>query len=207
MEQDSIKLLSNIMLKSRVKKDKDGYLSYLPFDLLPDEYGDVRNDNFLSEYQRNQKLKRMFAAKRIIDEDEEDKKEDISEKKDTSVSSNKTADTNHITDNALAGNPSYDLNENVIPVELRERAIDLPVKGAVTGWFYLVPYTGSVKNYTNKQTETLYVLLMRKGQERKIGVSVVTEDRIIYIREELYELYEQGLSNPDGIELVSSLGT
>ena len=54
------------MLKSRIAETKDGKIAYLPFDLLPEEYNDVRNDQFLTEYQKTQKLKKLFAAKRII---------------------------------------------------------------------------------------------------------------------------------------------
>jgi hypothetical protein len=67
MDKSSVKLVSNIMLKSKVSNSKDGIISYLPFDLLPQEYGDVRNDLFLSEYQRQQKEKRLFAAEHIVD--------------------------------------------------------------------------------------------------------------------------------------------
>ncbi|MGI6635668.1 MAG: hypothetical protein ACOX7B_10905 [Christensenellales bacterium] len=34
---------------------------------------------------------------------------------------------------------SYDLDESLIPKNLQKMAIDLPVKGAVNGWCYLVP--------------------------------------------------------------------
>ncbi|MCQ2502940.1 MAG: hypothetical protein MJ084_04275 [Saccharofermentans sp.] len=68
MEKSSVKLVSNIMLKSKVNSSKDGIISYLPFDLLPQEYNDVRNDIFLTDYQRQQKDKRLFAAERIVDE-------------------------------------------------------------------------------------------------------------------------------------------
>lgn len=68
MEKSSIKLLSNIMLKSRISGSKDKELNYLPVDLLPREYSDVRNDLLLSNYQRTQKIKRLFLAERIVDD-------------------------------------------------------------------------------------------------------------------------------------------
>ena len=68
MEKSSIKLVSNIMLKSKYKKTADSYLSYLPFDLLPRVYNDVRSENDLTEYQKIQKTKKLFAADRIIED-------------------------------------------------------------------------------------------------------------------------------------------
>lgn len=68
MEKSSLKLVSNIMLRSRYKKTSDSYIAYLPFDLLPKEYSDVRNDMNLTELQQIQKWKKMFAAERIIED-------------------------------------------------------------------------------------------------------------------------------------------
>lgn len=96
---------------------------------------------------------------------------------------------------------SYDLDETLIPEELRKGAIDLPVSGAFRGWFYLVPYDGKLINHTTKHTEPMFIPLMRNGQEKMVSVSVVEEDRIIYIFEDMFILYEEGLSDPDGIEL------
>ncbi len=38
-----------------------------------------------------------------------------------------------------------------------------------------------------------------------VSVSVDVDDRIIYIPMSMYKLYEQGLSEPDGIELRKAL--
>ena len=96
---------------------------------------------------------------------------------------------------------SYQLKEDLIPEELRKTAIDLPVRGAIKGWCYLVPYEGKVKDHTLKQTEVMFIPLIRNGQEKMVTVSVVKEDRIIYISKEMFKLYEHGLSEVDGIEL------
>lgn len=66
MERSSLKLVSNIILKSEYEKD---HRKYLPFDLLPKEYNDVRLDNQLTDYQRQQKLKNLFAAQYTITDD------------------------------------------------------------------------------------------------------------------------------------------
>ena len=96
---------------------------------------------------------------------------------------------------------SYDLDETLIPEELRKNAIDLPVEGVINGWCYLVPFDGKLKYYTVKTTVSMYIPQIRNGQEKKVSVSVVEEDRIIYISSDMFKLYEQGLSEPEGIRL------
>ena len=96
---------------------------------------------------------------------------------------------------------SSSLDENLIPKELRKGAIDLPVRGAINGWCYLVPYTGKLKIHTIKKTVGMFVPQMRNGQEKMVSVSVVVEDRIIYMAKDIFKLYEKGLSEPEGIEL------
>ncbi len=71
MEKSSLKLVSNIMLKSKFEKTWESRYAYLPFDLLPSTYSDKRSDINLSEYQKTQKLKKLFAAKVILEDNEE----------------------------------------------------------------------------------------------------------------------------------------
>ncbi len=47
----------------------------------------------------------------------------------------------------------------------------------------------------------MFISQIRNSEEKKVSVSVVEEDRIIYISESIFELYEEGLSEPEGIEL------
>ena len=96
---------------------------------------------------------------------------------------------------------SSSLDESLIPKELRRGAIDLPVRGAINGWCYLVPYNGKLKTHTIKPTVGMFIPQMRNGQEKMVTVSVVEEDRIIYISKDMFKLYEKGLSEPEGIEL------
>ena len=99
---------------------------------------------------------------------------------------------------------SGSLNEELIPKELRREAIDLPVRGAIYGWCYLVPYTGKLKTHTIKNTVRMFIPQIRNGQEKMVSVSVVEEDRIIYISKDMFKLYERGLSEPEGIEIRRS---
>lgn len=63
--RSSIKLNSNIMLKSKYDKDPWGYL---PPDLLPSYYSDSRMRTSLTMLQREQFDKKLFYAERIVDE-------------------------------------------------------------------------------------------------------------------------------------------
>ena len=64
-EHSNIKLVSNIMLKSKYEKDR---LRYLPADVLPDYYVDTRAQGSLTPAQKDQFHKRMFYAERILDQ-------------------------------------------------------------------------------------------------------------------------------------------
>jgi len=65
--KSNIKIQSNVVIKSKAENKLQ---DYIPFDLMRDEYFDVRLDDKLSEQQKKQKLKKYFAATGIIDEDE-----------------------------------------------------------------------------------------------------------------------------------------
>lgn len=64
-QHSSIKLNSNIMLKTKYEKDP---LGYLPPDLLPAYYSDTRMRNTLTTLQKLQFEKKLFYADKIIDE-------------------------------------------------------------------------------------------------------------------------------------------
>ena len=84
----------------------------------------------------------------------------------------------------------------------RSGAIDLPVQGAINGWCYLVPYNGKIRNHTEKTIVDMFIPLMRYGQKKLIGVSVVEEDRIIYMDKDVFRVYEKSLNEPEGIKLI-----
>lgn len=44
---------------------------------------------------------------------------------------------------------SYELNKNLVYEELRDTAIDLPVRAAINGWGYFVLYEWKLKSHTN----------------------------------------------------------
>ena len=53
------------MPKSKYEKDR---LRYLPADLLPDYYVDTRAQGSLTPVQKEQFMKKMFYAERIVDQ-------------------------------------------------------------------------------------------------------------------------------------------
>lgn len=111
----------------------------------------------------------------------------------------KTNDTN--SSDVDQANGSYNLNEELIPLVLRDNVIDLPVSGDLDDWFYLVQYDGDLSNYTNKDADKMFVPVLVNGLKKKIPVLVVREDRIIYISKDMFMMFENELSDPDGIQV------
>lgn len=66
MEKSSIKIISNIALKSSFEKNPN---AYLPYDILPKSLWDSRVEQLLTPYQRKQQFKKMFHTEKVIDED------------------------------------------------------------------------------------------------------------------------------------------
>jgi hypothetical protein len=69
-DMSNIKVKSNLMVLSRIT-NRD-WSVFAPADLLIKlfpEFSDSRTDRFLTQQQREQKTKRMFVAKEIVDVD------------------------------------------------------------------------------------------------------------------------------------------
>ena len=63
-ETSNVMLSSNIMLRSKYIRDP---YAYVPVDLLPAHYADVRAMQFLSPDQRKQAEKKLFYATHVVD--------------------------------------------------------------------------------------------------------------------------------------------
>lgn len=72
---------------------------------------------------------------------------------------------------------------------MRKDAIEVRVVGAKTGKYYLIPYSGKLKKYTDKKVVSMFIPQIRSGRERLILVSVVEENRLIYISKDLFKTY------------------
>ena len=86
--------------------------------------------------------------------------------------------------------------------ELHRGYVEITTTGAVTGIGYLVPYNGKLRNYTTKKATAMIIPQIRAGKETKVPVSVVEEDRIIFIAKDLYKMYEKGLKQAEELELI-----
>lgn len=91
--------------------------------------------------------------------------------------------------------------ENPTAKERRRDSIEIRVSGKHAGRYAAVPYNGTLKRYTAKPVVGMFIPQMRSGKEKLVPVSVVMEDRIIYISKGDYKLYKKGLTSPEGIEL------
>ena len=103
-----------------------------------------------------------------------------------------------------AGAPLDEAAPRISPAlkELPRGYIEITASGAVTGIYYLVPYNGKLRNYTTKKATAMFIPQMRAGKETKVPVSVVEEDRIIFIAKDLYKMYEKGLKKAEELELI-----
>lgn len=206
MPDDNTENINNLRLVKRVEQlthDTDAWNEFLSPDLEELMFGDpkyLENNAFSTSHQS---VNVYGLPEKCYEVRTEDTAVDVqihkgapritkSEIEDNSLEPIKS--TSSVTE-------SSDLDENLIPKELRKGAIDLPVRGAISGWCFLVPYTGKLKTHTIKKTVGMFVPLMRNGQEKMVSVSVDEEDRIIFIAKDMFKLYEKGLSEPEGIEV------
>lgn len=87
--------------------------------------------------------------------------------------------------------------------ELPQGYVEINAKGAVNGVYYLVPYKGKLRNYTTKKAISMFMPQMRSGKLMKVPVSVVEEDRIVFITKELFKMHEKALKLASEVELLS----
>lgn len=207
MPDDNTENISNLRLVKRVEDlmhSTDAWMEFLSTDLEELMFGDskyLENNAFSTSHQS---VNVYGLPEKCYEVRTEDTAVDVQIHKPSTNSGNVSTDSNsseYAPDKDDEYISSYQLKEELIPEELRETAIDLPVKGVIKGWCYLVPYDGKLKTHTIKKTKGMFIPLMRNGQEKMVSVSVVPEDRIIYISQDMFKLYEQALSEPDGIEL------
>ena len=209
MPDDNTENITNLRLVRRVEQltnDTDAWNEFLSPDLEDVMFGDpkyLENNAFSTSHQS---VNVYGLPEKCYEVRTEDTAVDVQIHKGASRTSEEAPST--VTENVTGqmSRPSSviessSLNEELIPKELRKGAIDLPVRGAINGWCYLVPYTGKLKTHTIKKTVGMFVPQMRNGQEKMVSVSVVEEDRIIYMAKDMFKLYEKGLSEPEGIEL------
>ena len=114
------------------------------------------------------------------------------------------ADTDKLAAQFTDGTVGRDKTENRIPKELRKGATEVHVTGTINGKCYLVPYIGKLKKYTDKKFVNMFIPQIRSGKKRLVSVSVVEEDKLLYISKDLFKAYEHGLTDSTAIELMET---
>lgn len=69
MEKSNVRLISNVMVKKKLRNLRD-IENYVPYELLPQSKRNVNNMWSLTPEQRIQLDRYLFTAKRIVDVDE-----------------------------------------------------------------------------------------------------------------------------------------
>lgn len=113
---------------------------------------------------------------------------------------------------------SYCIGQHSYPGDLIAETRDLDFETAHTGescseWPCKTACGFSVNAFGNesitvrvdpallRKTVGMFMHQMKNGQDKMVSVSVVEEDRIIYISNDMFNLYEKSLSKPECIEL------
>ena len=210
MPDDNTENISNLRLVKRVERlihDTGAYSESLSPDLEELMFGDpkyLENNAFSTSHQS---VNVYGLPEKRYEVRTEDTAVDVQIHKEVSGPAVKEV-ASVIEDHALnrkgqsTALETGNLDEDLIPKGLRSGAIDLPVQGAINGWCYLVPYNGKIRNHTEKTIVDMFIPLMRYGQKKLIGVSVVEEDRIIYMDKDVFRVYEKSLNEPEGIKLI-----
>ena len=203
MPDENTENISNLELVNRVElliKSTNSWQESLSPDLEELMFGDskyLENNAFSTSHQS---VNVYGLPEKCYEVRTEDNAVDVQIHKTPRDGEDEQADTG-IKSSVIRQNYSYNLDESVIPEELKKDAIDLTVKGALNGWCYLAPYEGKLRDYTSKNPCVMYIPVKRNGQERKIPVSVIEKDCIIFISKDMFEKYEEELSKMEGIEL------
>ena len=184
MPDDDTDNISNLRLVKRVEsliQSTDAWNEFLTPDLEELMFGDAKyleNNAFSTSHQS---VNVYGLPEKIYEVRTEDTAVDVQIHR--STSKKEEVDPTLASGTVVVDEPqymdSYDLDESLIPEELRDTAIDLPVRGAINGWCYLVPYEGKLKSHTVKKVIGMFIPQNRNGQEKMVSVSVVKEDRII----------------------------
>lgn len=108
--------------------------------------------------------------------------------------------------------PSKELKHFVLPL-LKSSDFDVAIKlgqsevrrisvrGAISGIYYLIPYEGKLKEYTSKKVSAMFIPQVYNGKEKLISVSVLEEDKIIYIAKPAFYKYKHNLLALEEVEL------
>ena len=214
MPDDKTENINNLRLVKRVEKlahDTEAWNEFLSPDLEELMFGDpkyLENNAFSTSHQS---VNVYGLPEKCYEVRTEDTAVDVQIHKGASKTSSETAvkldaTNDHIQDLVTQDieEKSDDADENLIPKGLRKNAVKISVEGAMNGFCYLVPYNGKLRDYTIKKTTGMFIPQSRNGKQKMVSVSVVEEDRIIYITKEMFKLYEKEFNKQGKISLRTS---
>lgn len=79
---------------------------------------------------------------------------------------------------------------NLVPDSLRSLAVKISVTGSQTGEYYLVPYKGKIKNYTDMKVQTMFIPQTYNGNPKLVPVAVAINEKVIFISLGIFKKYE-----------------
>lgn len=98
-------------------------------------------------------------------------------------------------------------DSRLIPAELRKNSIAVEITGTRPGIYFLVPYEGKLKNFTENRPTSMMIPQIRGSKERMVPVSAFPDDYILYITMDNFKRYEDGLLDAEVLELRENTGT
>ena len=97
-------------------------------------------------------------------------------------------------------------DSRLIPAVLRKDSIAVEIIGTRPGKYFLVPYEGKLKNFTDKRPIPMSIPQIRGSKEKMVPVSAFPDDYILYITMENFKRYEDGLLDAEVLELRENAG-
>jgi hypothetical protein len=85
------------------------------------------------------------------------------------------------------------LNIDRIPEKLRRNAIMMTAEGEVNGKCYLVPFSGSLGQYTKKKCQAMFIPQKKNNKEKLLCVYVDVYDRIVFISATTFNIHQNSL--------------
>ena len=93
-----------------------------------------------------------------------------------------------------------------IPAELRKDSIAVEITGTRSGKYFLIPYEGKLKNFTDKRPTPMMIPQIRGSKEKMVPVSAFPDDYLLYITMDNFKHYEDGLLDAEVLELRENEG-
>lgn len=83
----------------------------------------------------------------------------------------------------------------------QEKGHRIHVTGLKTGDYYLVSYSGKLKNTITSEAIPMYTPRVRNNRSRLISVFVIPEDKCIYMSEDVFKVYGEAIIDEGTMEL------